>query len=777
MKKLVTLVALASTTIATCFAQPKAPESTPQIEAKVEKILKGMTLNQKIGQMTQLTLDVLTKGDLFTTTFPMELDPTMMEEVLVKYQVGSILNTPSNTPLTTEQWYQTIKTLQEKAIANGGIPLVYGLDQIHGTTYTIGGTLFPQEVGMGATFNPELVEKGSEITAYETRASSVPWNFSPVIDLGRDARWPRQWETYGEDSYLVTVMGRASVEGYQGDNSNKVGSENVAACLKHFMGYGAPASGKDRTPSFISEQDMRERHFAPFLETIRDGALSVMVNSAMNNGMPFHINHEYLTQWLKEDLQWDGVIVTDWADINNVHTRDKVTATKKEAIKLAINAGIDMSMVPYELSFCDMLRELVEEGEVPMSRIDDAVRRVLRMKIRLGLFETPYTNPKNYPLFGSDEFAQVALESAQESITLLKNKDNILPLSAKGKKILVTGPNANSMRTLNGGWTLSWQGEKTDQYAADYNTILESFQNEFGAENVVYEPGVEYNFAGQWSDEKEPQIARAVQAAKDVDYIFLVVGENSYCETPGNLNTLALSTNQQNLAKALTATGKPVILVLNEGRPRVIADIEAGMQAVVQIYLPGNYGGDALVDVITGEVNPSGKLPYTYPRYENTITTYDYKPSQSLDQMQGAYNYDAVMSVQWAFGHGLSYTSFEYSNLKVSASQFDADDTLTFTVDVRNTGERAGKESVMLFSSDLYASLTPDVRRLRSFEKVSLKAGETKTVELTISAKDLAFVGYNEKWVLEKGDFMMQIGNQTATITCTETHQWETPNM
>lgn len=778
MKKQILSFALATTLLGLSSCEDKSTKSAlynSDIESKVEAILKKMTIEEKVGQMTQLTLDVVGQGNsVYDSHYPFKFDEALLDTVIRKYKVGSILNTATNTPFTTKEWFSIIKRLQDEAIDETGIPIIYGVDQIHGTTYTIGGTLFPQEIGMGATFNPSLVRKGAEITAYETKAGSIPWNFSPVLDLGRDARWSRQWETYSEDSYLVSVMGVACTEGYQGENPNNIGEQNVAACLKHFMGYGVTSSGKDRTPSYISEQDMRERHYAPFVEAIKAGALSVMVNSGINNGIPYHINYEYLTKWLKEDLNWDGLVVTDWADINNITQRDNIVPTKKEAIKLAINAGIDMSMVPYEWSYCVYLKELIEEGEIPMSRIDDAVRRVLRTKIRLGLFEKPYYNVDEFPMFGSKEHAAVARSSADESITLLKNIDNILPLS-EGKKVLVTGPNANSMRTLNGGWTMSWQGEKSDVFLAEYNTILEAIENRIGKSNVVYEPGVTYKTQNPpttsiaYSEENSPEIEKAVAASRGVDYIVLCLGENSYCETPGNLTTMDISINQANLAKALAATGKPVILVLNEGRPRVIADIEPCMKAVVQTYLPGNYGGDALAAILWGDVNPSGRLPYTYPKSANSLITYDYKPSENLDKMQGAYDYDAVMSVQWAFGYGLSYTTYEYSNFRVDKIDFTEKDILTFAIDITNTGTREGKETIMLFSSDLYASLTPDIRRLRAFEKVDLKAGEKRTITLSIPARSLAFVGADGNWTLESGEFNIQVANQVLKINCINT--------
>ncbi|WP_291861712.1 glycoside hydrolase family 3 C-terminal domain-containing protein, partial [Marinilabilia sp.] len=550
----------------------------------------------------------------------------------------------------------------------------------------------------------------------------------------------------------------------------------IAVCMKHYMGYGAPFSGKDRTPAIISERQLREKHFAPFLEAIRAGALSVMGNSGSINGMPVHASHELLTEWLKEDLNWDGMIVTDWADINNLYTREKVAKDKKEAIKLAINAGIDMAMEPYSWDYCVLLKELVEEGEVKMSRIDDAVRRVLRMKYRLGLFETPVYEVEDFPLFGGEEFGKAALQAAEESIVLLKNEDEILPL-ADGKKILVTGPNANSMRTLNGGWSYTWQGKGADKFAAKHNTIQEAVKAEFGSNNVVYEPGVTYNNDGQYWEENEPEIAKAVAAARGVDVIFACIGENSYCETPGNLADLTLSENQLDLVKALSKTGKPIVLILNGGRPRIINEIEPLVKGVVNVMLPGNFGGDALANLVSGDVNFSGKLPFSYPKAVNSLGSYDYKPSEQTGTMEGVYNYNSQMSFQWAFGFGLSYTDFEYSNLSVDKTTFTANDELTFTVDVTNTGDVAGKESVLLFSSDLVASLTPDVRRLRNFEKVEIQPGETKTVSLQVKGSDLAFVGPEGKWVLEEGDFKVQVGDEVVDIVCAETKKWDTPNI
>lgn len=826
-KKLLLFLAL-SGTLCTAMAQKSAKPAIPRdekIEQQVEALLGKMSLDEKVGQMCELSIDVISKrvnpfGNINPAEFTVkdlrkilqkyklekeydlskgmpsqdvimqiymriqdiegkkgfQIDEAKLDSAITKYKVGSILNVPGGVAQSTAKWQEIIKRIQDKSMKEIGIPCIYGVDQIHGTTYTAGGTFFPQGINMGAAFNRQLTREGSRISAYETKAGSIPWTYAPVVDLGRDPRWARQWENYGEDAYLNAEMGRESVLGFQGENPNQIGSNHVAACLKHYMGYGVPVSGKDRTPSSITVQDMREKHFAPFLEAVKAGALSVMVNSAMNNGLPFHANYELLTKWLKEDLNWDGMIVTDWADINNLYSRDHIAANKKEAIKLAINAGIDMSMDPYDWHFCTLLKELVQEGEVPMSRIDDAVRRVLRLKYRLGLFDKPYYDLKDYPLFGSKEHAAAALQAAEESLVLLKNTNNLLPLS-KGKKILLTGPNANSMRTLNGGWSYTWQGSNAEALSDSYNTILEAFTNKFGQENVVYEPGVTYNDKGNWWEENQPEIEKAVAAAAGVDYIVACIGENSYCETPGNLTNLFLTENQRNLVKALAKTGKPVVLILNEGRPRLIADIEPLSGAVVNIMLPGNYGGDALANLVAGDANFSGKLPYTYPKEVNSLVTYDYKPSEHIGkQMEGAYNYDAVVNVQWAFGYGLSYTTFAYSNFRVDKSQFTADDVLTFTVDVKNTGSKIGKESVLLFSSDLVASLTPDNRRLRAFEKVELQPGETKTVTLKVKASDLAFVGYDGKWVLEKGDFRVQAGNQLVNITCSETKKWVTPN-
>ncbi|MDD3480518.1 MAG: glycoside hydrolase family 3 N-terminal domain-containing protein [Paludibacteraceae bacterium] len=748
-----------------------------QVEQKINALIANMSLEEKVGQMAQFTIDVLGKGGgVYASDEPFELDPAMMDTVFGKYKVGSILNTSNNRARTTEVWENTVKAIQEKALKEIGIPVIYGIDAIHGTTYTAGATFFPQQIGMAATFDPELVEEGSRISAYETRASNIPWNFSPILDLGRDSRWPRQWETFGEDPYLAKVLGMASVQGYQGKDRNHIDQNHVAATLKHYMGYGVPYSGKDRTPAIITESDLREKHFEPFRAAVEGGALSIMVNSGIVNNVSTHADYRLLTEWLKKDMNFDGVIVTDWADVQNLLSRDRIAKDYRDAIRIAINAGIDMVMEPYNLKFCDELVALVKSGEVKQERIDDAVRRVLRLKFRLGLFDRPSWSRFDYPDFGSPAHEAAAKSAADESITLLKNEDNILPLK-KGVRLLVTGPNANSMRTLNGGWSYSWQGEKVEEFAQQYNTIFEALQKKFGEANVKYEPGVTYKMDGLYFEENPPEIQKAVAAASGVDCIVLCVGENSYCETPGNLDELTLSENQIQLALALQKTGKPVILVLNEGRPRIIRKIEPDSKAIVQLYLPGNYGADALADILAGEVNPSGKLPYTYPKFEQGLITYDHKPCQNIDQkMEGVYDYGAETSVQYPFGFGLSYTTFEYANLTIDRKSFVPGDTITVTVDVKNTGAMAGKETVMLFTSDLVASITPDVRRLRAFRKINLQPGEQKTVTLKVAANDLAFVNPEGKWILEEGDFKFQVGDLVDKVTCAQTKIWQTPN-
>lgn len=771
MKKIllsISLLALAYT----ASANVPVIKSDPKIEAQVEQTLKKLTLEEKIGQMMELVTDLFGANDKNGVFY---IDEHKTDSILSRYKIGSILNAPNTCAPTAKQWEKYIAQIQKISMKRIGIPCVFGLDQNHGSTYTQGGTLFPQNINVAATFNREIARRSAEATAYETRAVSIPWTYSPTVDLGRDARWPRIWENFGEDCYLSSEMGKAMVYGFQGEDPNNIDQYHIATSMKHFMGYGVPWTGKDRTPAYISPADLREKHFAPFLAGLQAGALTVMVNSASVNGMPMHANKEFLTGWLKEETGWDGVLITDWADINNLYTREMVAKDKKDALRIAINAGIDMIMEPYSCDACGYLVELVKEGKIPMSRIDDACRRVLRMKYRLDLFKNPTQKLKNYPKFGGEEFAKLALEGATESMVLLKNEGNILPLQ-HGKKILLTGPNANQMRCLDGGWSYTWQGHRADEFAGKYNTIYEAFCNEYGKENVILNQGVTYNEKGKYWEENEPQIQEAVAAAKDADVIVACIGENSYTETPGNLTDLWLSENQRNLVKALAQTGKPVILVLNEGRPRLIADIEPLAQGIINILIPGNMGGDALANLVSGKSNFSGKMPYTYPKEINSLANYDFKKSEEVGTMEGAYDYNAKITQQWGFGYGLSYTSYKYSNLKVSQSDFRHGDIIKVSVDVKNTGKVAGKESVLLFSSDLIASVVPDGRRLRAFDKVELQPGETKTMTFELKADDLAFVGWNGKWRLEEGDFKLMIADQSADIHCTDTYQWPTAN-
>ena len=770
MKLQFLVLASAAVIAASCCNTPKVAPAIPydaSVEAKVEKVLRGMTLEEKIGQMTQIAITSVADGVNLTAAG---------DSILRTYKVGSVLNTPGEVAQTPADYNKLVAEINRIAIEETGIPTLYGLDHIHGTSYVLGGTLFPQEIGIAATFNREHAYNMGKVAAYESRAANVPWTFSPTMDLGRNPAWPRMWESFGEDTYVNAEMAVAEVRGMQGDDPNHIGPFNIAACAKHFMGYGVPVTGQDRTPSSIAASELREKHFEPFKEAMQAGALSIMVNSSSNNGMPFHCNTELLTQWVKEELNWDGMIVPDWADINNPYTRERVATSLKEAVKMAVNAGIDMSMVPYDCQFAIDLKELVEEGEVSMERIDDAVRRVLRLKVRLGLFDQPDTMLGDYPEFAGKEHERLAYEAAVEAQVLLKN-NGILPLR-KDLRILLTGPNANSMRTLNGGWSYTWQGHGASrpEFTGKYNTVYEALSEKF--ENLTYVPGVEYNLDGtNWAFDENTGIKEAVRAARKSDVIIVCIGENTYCETPGNDVDMNLSENQKELVRSLSATGRPIILILNEGRPRIINDIEPLATAVVDMLLPGNYGGDALAALLSGEENFSGRLPFTYPKFTNKFAVYDYKYSENQGVMLGAYNYSAEMDYQWPFGHGMSYTAFKYSNMTVSAQEFDSDDVIKVTVDVTNVGARTGKESVLLYSSDLYASCTPDVRRLRDFDKVEINSGETVTVEFELSAKDLAFADYYGKWTLEEGDFVLTVGNLSQKIRCTETVVWDEPNI
>ena len=772
MKKL-TIIAIMACTALTMLAQRPAIPSDAAIEKKIEKQLAKMTLDEKIGQMLELNFDLMGTYD---ANRKWQLNETMLDTCIQKWKVGSILNAPGTRAHTVEQWQQWIRIIQEKSMKYLGIPDIYGLDHNHGVTYTQQGTLFPQPINLAASFNTELARTGAEICAYESRAGNCPWVYNPVTDLCRDPRWSRIWESFGEDAIVNARMAEAEIKGYQGDDPNHLGKYNVAACIKHYFAYGAPFTGKDRTPAYVSPQMLREKYFEPFKAAFQAGALTLMVNSGSINGMPVHASYEYLTKWVKEDLGWDGMIVTDWADINNLFTREHVAKDKKDAIRIAINAGVDMSMDPYSVDFCILLKELVQEGKVSQERIDDAVRRILRVKYRLGLFDQPNTGGKGYEKFGSQEHADKALHAAEECEVLLKNEGNILPL-ATGKRILLTGPNANQMRCLNGGWSYTWQGSNAEDLAEQYNTIYEALCNKYGKENIILEQGVTYNERGAYWQENQPEIEKAVAAAEKADVIIACIGENSYCETPGNLTDLWMSENQRNLVKELAKTGKPVILVLNEGRPRLITDIEPLAKAVVHIFLPGNYGADALANLLAGDANFSAKMPYTYPREINSLANYDYKVSEEVGTMAGAYNYDAKVSLLWPFGYGLSYTTFEYGNLRVDKESFTADDVLTVSVDIKNTGNQVGKEAVLLYSSDLVASLTPDNKRLRDFQKIELQPGEVKSVTFKLPAKSMAFVGADGRWTLEEGDFILRAGSLKLPVRCTATKIWDEPNI
>ena len=742
-------------------ATPKDKE----LEVRVERTLSKLTLRQKAGQMVELVVDFFGHNDAKGV---FHIDKARTDSLLSRYQIGSILNAPNTMAPTASQWQEIISDIQKSSMKTIGIPCLFGLDQNHGSTYTQGGTLFPQNINVGATFNRDIARACAEATAYETRAVSVPWTYSPTVDLGRDPRWPRIWENFGEDCYVNAEMGKAMVLGFQGNDPNHIDDLHIAACMKHYLGYGVPWTGKDRTPAYISPSDLREKHFLPFLEALKAGALSVMVNSASVNGVPVHANKTLLTDWLKTETGWDGMLITDWADINNLWQRECVAKDKKDALRIAINAGIDMIMEPYNPDAVDLIEELGREGAIPMSRIDDAVRRILRMKYRLGLFDHPTEKLKDYPKFGGKEFARLSYQGAVESMVLLKNEGGLLPLR-KGQRILLTGPNANQMRCLDGGWSYTWQGHLTDQFASQYNTIYEALCNEYGKDNILLRQGVTYNEKGKYYEENEPDIASAVRAADSADVVIACIGENSYTETPGNLSDLTLSANQRSLVTALEATGKPVVLILNEGRPRIVADIVPNAKAVVDIFLPGNYGGDALAALLSGRENFSGKLPVTYPKEINSLANYDFKKSEEVGTMEGAYDYSARITQQWPFGYGLSYTAYQYENLRVDKTHFLPGDTLSVSVDVTNTGLCEGKESVLLYSSDLVASVTPDGRRLRAFDKISLKPKETRTVTLRLPVDDLAFVGWDGKRHLEEGEFRLSLADKQVSVWCGQT--------
>lgn len=743
-------------------------QKSVDVDRQAAEMVSKMTLAEKIGQMSQISIDMVAKGQDTPPTSTLEIDMDKLREAVVKYHVGSILNAPNTRARTPQWWTKTIEQIQSVAMneTRMKIPVIYGLDQIHGATYTAGSTMFPQEITVAASWNPAHARKMGEVTAYETRASNVPWNFSPVLDLGIDPRFPRQYEGFGEDPYISSVFGYELVKGYEGDDNNIANPTKVAACMKHFIGYSAPISGKDRTPAYIPESVLWEYHIPAFQAAIDAGVHTVMLNSGIVNNEPVHASYALTTKLLREQLGFKGMIVTDWEDINKLYNRDRMVPSIKEAIKAGINAGIDMSMIPINYKeFCDLLTELVNEGEVPMARIDDAVTRIIALKMRLDLFHTPNTFSKDYPEFNSPAFRKASYDAATESITLLKNENNVLPLS-KGVKILVTGPNAMSMRSLHGGWTFSWQGEKVDEFASEYNSILDAIQKKFGKENVSYVPGVSYTNETKWDTEHKDRFDEAIAAARNVDYIVLCLGENSYCEKPGDLNDLYLNELQTELAQEMLKLGKKVILVLSEGRPRLISKFSSQLDAIVQTYVPGTYGSDALADILAGDVNPSGKLPYTYPAFPNSLVPYFHKYADEQSNTDSAYNYEGDYNFEYPFGFGLSYTTFKYSNIRINKAELpvNSNENIIVLVDVTNTGKREGKEAVQLYSADLYASVAPDVKRLRRFEKISLKPGEMKTVTFSLKLNDISFVNLENKRVVEPGDFEFLIGSSSDKI-------------
>ena len=741
--------------------------SKSDIDLKVDELISKMTLREKVGQMTQINLTVIAKGPTkWESSFPMEIDEKKANKALVDFKVGSVLNTINNTAQKPSVWFENISKIQEISMDKNplSIPVIYGIDAIHGTTYTDGATMFPQQITTAASWNPENAYNMALVCAYETRASGIPWNFSPVLDLGIDPRFSRQFESFGEDPLLVERFGVEMIKGYQGLDNDISNKFNVAACMKHFVGYHATISGKDRTPAYIPDNVLSEYHIEPFKKAIEAGAKTIMINSGLINGVPVHADYNIMINVLRNKLGFEGVILTDWEDIRKLHDRDKVAKNQKEAIKIAINAGIDMSMVPYEYEhFVKNLISLVEEGEVSMGRIDDAVKRILKLKFELDLFKNPVTNYKDYEDFGSKKHHQLAYKAASESITLLKNNEDILPITGN-PKILVVGPNGNNMRTLNGAWSYSWQGDLVDRFAGDYNTIFESVRDTYGRNNVKYVSGVSYNKNGNYYDMIEENIGEAVKEGRKSDYIILCLGENTYTEKPGDLNDLNIHHLQRKLAIELSKTGKPIILILNLGRPRLISDIEPLMNAVVNIYLPGNFGADALADILSGKVNPSGKLPYTYPLYPNSLLPYYYKPSEVQNNAQGAYNYVGEVNNLYDFGFGLSYSDFEYSNFLITEDTLSSSDTLNVEVFVTNDSDIDGYETIQLYSSDLYASITPDIKRLRDFKKILIKSGETKRILFNVPVSELSFYNKDNIEVLEEGRFKISINNLSKEI-------------
>lgn len=722
----------------------RAPRPMRNNARRVETLLGRMTMEEKVGQMTQLEIGMVTTGK----DQDIQIDPTKLEKAVVKYGAGSILNVKDQA-LPPQKWQDIIGKIQEASQKTRlKIPVIYGLDSIHGANYVRGSTLFPQNIGMAATWNPALMHRLAEITALETRAAGVPWTFSPVLDLGRQPLWPRLYETFGEDPYLAKVLGAAFVRGTEGDDISS--PNHIATSIKHYMGYSFPLNGRDRTPAWIPENYLREYFLPSFAAAVKAGARTVMVNSSEINGIPTHIDHHILTDILRGELGFQGVVVSDWEDIKKLVSQWKVAVDEKEATRLAVLAGIDMSMVPSDYSFSDLLVKLVKEGRVPMSRIDDAVRRILRLKFDLGLFENP-TLSAPMTSFATAESRQVSLQAARESITLLKNDGNLLPL-AKDRKVLVTGPTADSLISLNNGWTYVWQGNNADLYPKDRPTILQAIQSKVG-KNATFIPGTTLD--------KEIDIQAAVRASRDADVVILCLGEGSYCETPGNITDLTLDEAQLKLAEAIEATGKPVVIVLVEGRPRVINRITDRARAILMAYNPSNEGGTAVADVLFGDYNPSGKLPFTYPRTANGFINYDHKLFETEETSFG----NTAFKPQFEFGYGLSYTTFNYSNLKLSQDRMPMNGQMTVSVTVTNTGQRAGKETVILYVRDIVATIAPPGKRVKRFAKIFLEPAQSRTLTFTLRRDDLSFIGSNNKPTVEPGDFEVLVGNLKDKFT------------
>jgi beta-glucosidase len=733
------------------FSLQAQKSKTPESNTFIENLIQKMTLEEKVGQMTEITLDVVSKRDASGNLLePQTIDPERLKEAILKYKVGSILNVGAH-GFSREEWYSIISSIQNLSLQDTRlkIPVIYGIDAIHGVTYTNGATLFPQEIGMAATFNPDLIYKAGEISAYETRASYIPWNFSPVLDLGMNPLWPRIYETFGEDPYLAKTMGSSIIHGYQGKGTI-LDKYHVASCMKHYIGYSYPKSGKDRTPAWMPERYLREYFLPTFQSAMAAGSRTLMVNSGEINGIPVHASKFLLTKLLKEELGFSGLVVSDWEDIKGLVYRHRIASNFKIAGEMAVNAGIDMSMVPYDYSFATNLIQSVKEGKVSIIRINDAVRRILRVKYELDLWKNPIGNPKDFPDFGSSEHIQAALQTAEESLILLKNKNNILPLSPSAK-ILVTGPTASTLRTLDGGWSYTWQGERTDEFAKGKNTILSAIQN-IGGSQILYAKGSDFDHLAD--------IDSALAKAQRSDIIVLCLGELSYTETPGNINDLRLPDAQLELARKLEATGKPIVLVLTEGRPRIFHDIESGTSAILLGLFPGNEGGDAIAKVLFGEVSPSGKLPITYPKYDNSLLNYNHKVSEEL-QAKFFAGYDP----EFEFGYGLTYSQFTYSDLKLKDTVLGPTHPLRISITLTNSGNREAKEVVELYTQNLFSSISPDSKRLRKFKKLGLKPGESREVSFILDKSDLNFIGIDNKPTLESGNFRLMVGDKTATFT------------